>query len=141
MLKNSNRLAATANLTKMKQKCSVKTVNCICAVDVTKITRSGQPFSEHVVVDVADISSGEPVVNRRRKCKKHQSETQDYYCTDCRKYVCFRCRVDELHVREGHIILMLNTEEHEENFKRKIEGLKTMAENKIMSTNKFIGNY
>ena len=94
-------------------------------------------FSEHVVVDVSDISPGKLVIERSRKCKKHQSETQDYFCTDCGEYLCFRCRVDELHEYEVHVIV--KAEEHEENFKRKIEELKTMADNKIMSNNKFIG--
>ena len=92
-------------------------------------------FSDHRVHSMKDISTGKFVLKRRRKCKKHQQEDEEYFCSECRRYVCFRCGVME-HERKGHG--MIESVEHEENLTKNIEELQSKSDLKTDTLEKYI---
>nr|XP_054761611.1 LOW QUALITY PROTEIN: tripartite motif-containing protein 45-like [Lytechinus pictus] len=61
-------------------------------------------FIDHEVIAISEISSGKVSVRRYRKCRKHPKEDEDYFCTTCRRFTCFRCGVME-HKDEGHQVV------------------------------------
>ena len=90
-----------------------------------------QDFATHVVHSMSDVLTGKVVLNRRRKCKKHQYEYEEYFCSECRRYVCFRCGARE-HEQKGH--KTLESAEHEENLKRSIEELNSKSDRNFRKT-------
>ena len=94
-----------------------------------------QDFATHVVHSMSDVRTGKVVVKTRRKCKKHQHEDEEYFCSECRRYVCFRCGVRE-HEQKGHETL--ESAEHEENLKKSIKELNSKADTKTEAINKYI---
>ncbi|XP_041472610.1 tripartite motif-containing protein 2-like [Lytechinus variegatus] len=61
-------------------------------------------FIDHEVIAMSEISSGKVSVRRYRKCRKHPKEDEDYFCSTCRRFTCFRCGVME-HKDEGHQVV------------------------------------
>ena len=94
-----------------------------------------QDFSTHEVHSMSDVLTGKVVVKRRRKCKKHQHEDEEYFCSRCRRYVCFRCVVRE-HEQKGH--RTLEFAQHERNLKSNIRELKSNSDTKTASLKQFI---
>ena len=92
-------------------------------------------FTDHVVHSMMEVSTGKVVLKRRRKCKKHQQEDEEYFCSECRRYVCFRCGVME-HERKGHG--MVESAEHEEHLRKNIEELQSKSDTKTASLQKYI---
>ncbi|XP_063960422.1 transcription intermediary factor 1-beta-like [Lytechinus pictus] len=63
-----------------------------------------EDFIDHEVIAMSEISSGKVSVRRYRKCRKHPKEDEDYFCSTCRRFTCFRCGVME-HKDEGHQVV------------------------------------
>ncbi|XP_072163314.1 uncharacterized protein [Diadema setosum] len=61
------------------------------------------PFSTHTVVAMSEVLSGKVSLKRRRKCKRHPTDDEECFCTDCREYVCHKCVVLK-HLQGGHQI-------------------------------------
>ncbi|XP_071499586.1 uncharacterized protein [Diadema antillarum] len=61
------------------------------------------PFSTHTVVAMSEVLSGKVPLKRRRKCKRHPTDDEECFCTDCREYVCHKCVVLK-HLQAGHQI-------------------------------------
>ncbi|XP_072163321.1 uncharacterized protein [Diadema setosum] len=61
------------------------------------------PFSTHTVVAMSEVLSGKVPFKRRRKCKRHPTDDEECFCTDCREYVCHKCVVLK-HLQGGHQI-------------------------------------
>ena len=92
-------------------------------------------FSDHQVSSMSDVCVGKVVLKRRRKCKKHQQEDEEYFCSQCRRYVCFRCGVME-HERKGHGLVEFA--EHEESMKKNIEDLNAKSKRKTATLKRYI---
>ena len=92
-------------------------------------------FSDHPVSSMSDVCVGKVVLKRRRKCKKHQQEDEEYFCSQCRRYVCFRCGVME-HERKGHGLVEFA--EHEESMKKNIEDLNAKSKRKTATLKRYI---
>ena len=61
-------------------------------------------FISHEVLAMSEIVSGKVSVRRYRKCRKHPKEDEECFCTNCRRFACFRCVVME-HTNEGHRVI------------------------------------
>ncbi|XP_071489192.1 tripartite motif-containing protein 3-like [Diadema antillarum] len=94
-----------------------------------------KPFSTHDVVAVSEVLSGKVPLKRRRKCKKHPSEDEECFCTDCQEYVCLRCGM-LTHLQAGHQIKEAAV--HEEKLMESIKELKHKVISKRMSIDNHI---
>ncbi|XP_071506773.1 tripartite motif-containing protein 3-like [Diadema antillarum] len=83
-----------------------------------------KPFSNHKVVPVSEVLSGEFPLRRRRKCKTHPSTDKDCFCTHCRVNICSTCGMLE-HMRAGHQLEKAAV--HEENVMKNIKELQEWA--------------
>ncbi|XP_071496576.1 uncharacterized protein [Diadema antillarum] len=83
--------------------------------------------SNHKVVAMSDVLSGKVPLERRRKCKKHPSDDEEYFCTKCREYICSKCGLVR-HLQAGHQIEEAAI--HEENLKENIKKLQDRAKSK-----------
>ena len=70
---------------------SVRIVGCSCASRVVYVHRKWKLNLQHDVENVEDIKTGK--VRIRRKCKKHTDDTLAYVCKECKKPLCFKCRI------------------------------------------------
>ena len=93
-------------------------------------------FSAHQIYSMKDVLSGKVSLKRRRKCQKHPNEDEEYFCSDCRKYVCFRCRMIDKHEREGHAIM--EASEHEDIQRKNIEELETKSDEAVAKITEYI---
>ena len=116
---------------------SVKIVESIYATPCQQAHSQWKGFSAHQIFSMKDVLAGNVSLKRRRKCKKHSNEDEEYFCSDCRKYVCFRCRMTDGHEREGHAIM--EASEHEDIQQRNIEKLEANADEKVVVVTKYIG--
>ncbi|XP_071501171.1 E3 ubiquitin-protein ligase TRIM56-like [Diadema antillarum] len=92
-------------------------------------------FAGHEVVKVDGIISGVVSKKKRRKCKKHKSEDEEYFCDECKRFVCFRCGVME-HSQAGHKVL--DGKAHDDEQKKKIGELRGRADVKMSKNNQYI---
>ncbi|XP_063960970.1 transcription intermediary factor 1-beta-like isoform X2 [Lytechinus pictus] len=89
----------------------------------------------HDVIAMSDISSGKVPVRRYRKCRKHPKKDEDYFCSTCRRFTCFRCIVME-HTREGHTVI--EGAAYEDKYMKNIEDLKSKVDKKRSCFQKYI---
>ena len=82
--------------------------------------------TEHRVVGIDDIKAGK--VRIRQRCKKHAEDTLVYVCANCRKSVCFKCRMLECD-KKGHDVI--DEEEYMNNTRDNIKQLQKEADSKI----------
>ncbi|XP_071496587.1 E3 ubiquitin-protein ligase TRIM56-like [Diadema antillarum] len=90
--------------------------------------------SNHKVVAMSDVLSGKVPLERRRKCKKHPNDDEEYFCTKCREYICSKCGLVR-HLQAGHQIKEAAI--HEENLKENIKKLQDRAKSQKTA----IGNH
>ncbi|XP_072180217.1 uncharacterized protein [Diadema setosum] len=83
--------------------------------------------SNHKVVAMSDVLSGKVPFEKRRKCKKHPNDDEDYFCTKCREYICNKRGIVR-HLQAGHQIEEATI--HEENLKQNIKKLQDRAKSK-----------
>ncbi|XP_071504783.1 uncharacterized protein [Diadema antillarum] len=93
-----------------------------------------KPFSNHEVVPMGEVLSGNISFKRRRKCNTHPSADEECFCTDCKEYICIACGMLE-HMQAGHQLEKAST--HEE---KVINNIKELKEN-VKSKNITIENY
>eukprot|EP00057_Strongylocentrotus_purpuratus_P017824 XP_011672298.1 PREDICTED: probable RING finger protein 207 homolog [Strongylocentrotus purpuratus] len=86
-----------------------------------------QNFISHEVLPMSEIVSGKVSVRRYRKCRKHPKEDEECFCSDCRRFACFRCVVME-HTNEGHRVIEAAV--YESSHMKSIEDLKSKADKK-----------
>ncbi|XP_071496558.1 uncharacterized protein [Diadema antillarum] len=86
-----------------------------------------KPVSSHEVVPMSEVLSGKVPLKRRRKCKKHPNDDEEYFCTKCREYICSKCGMVR-HLQAGHQIEEATI--HEENLKENIKKLQDRAKSK-----------
>nr|XP_054761181.1 uncharacterized protein LOC129267555 [Lytechinus pictus] len=89
----------------------------------------------HDVIAMSEISSGNVSVRRYRKCRKHPKEDEDYFCSTCRRFTCFRCGRME-HKDEGHQVV--EGAVYEDKHTKSIEDLKTKVDKKRSCFQKYI---
>nr|XP_054762190.1 uncharacterized protein LOC129268690 [Lytechinus pictus] len=89
----------------------------------------------HDVIAMSDISSGKVPVRRYRKCRKHPKKDEDYFCSTCKRFTCFRCIVME-HTREGHTVI--EGAAYEDKHMKNIEDLKSKVDKKRSCFQKYI---
>eukprot|EP00057_Strongylocentrotus_purpuratus_P025555 XP_011680029.1 PREDICTED: tripartite motif-containing protein 7-like [Strongylocentrotus purpuratus] len=94
-----------------------------------------QNFISHEVLAMREIVSGKVSVRRYRKCRKHPKEDEECFCSDCRRFACFRCVVME-HTKEGHDIIEAAV--YESNHMKSMEDLKSEADKKRSCFQKYI---
>eukprot|EP00057_Strongylocentrotus_purpuratus_P011532 XP_011666006.1 PREDICTED: transcription intermediary factor 1-beta-like [Strongylocentrotus purpuratus] len=92
-------------------------------------------FISHEVLAMSEIVSGEVLVRRYRKCRKHPKEDEECFCSDCRRFACFRCVVME-HKDEGHRII--DAAVYESRHLKSIEDLKSKADKKRSCFQKYV---
>eukprot|EP00057_Strongylocentrotus_purpuratus_P011034 XP_011665508.1 PREDICTED: uncharacterized protein LOC105438864 [Strongylocentrotus purpuratus] len=92
-------------------------------------------FISHEVLAISEIESGKVSVRRYRKCRKHPKEDEECFCSDCRRFACFRCVVME-HKDEGHRIIEAAV--YENSHMENIEVLKSKAEKKRSCFQKYV---
>eukprot|EP00057_Strongylocentrotus_purpuratus_P026719 XP_011681193.1 PREDICTED: E3 ubiquitin-protein ligase TRIM33-like [Strongylocentrotus purpuratus] len=61
-------------------------------------------FIRHEVLSMSEILSEKMSIRRYRKCRKHPQDQEECFCSDCRRFACFRCVVME-HSNEGHRVI------------------------------------
>ncbi|XP_041472661.1 tripartite motif-containing protein 2-like [Lytechinus variegatus] len=92
-------------------------------------------FIGHDVVAMSEISSGNVSVTRYRKCRKHSKEDEDYFCSTCRRFTCFRCGMMD-HKDEGHQVI--EGAVYEDKHMKNIEDLKSKVDKKQSCYQKYI---
>eukprot|EP00057_Strongylocentrotus_purpuratus_P027350 XP_011681824.1 PREDICTED: tripartite motif-containing protein 45-like isoform X2 [Strongylocentrotus purpuratus] len=92
-------------------------------------------FITHEVLAMTEIVSGKMSVRRYRKCRKHPKEDEECFCSDCRRFACFRCVVME-HKDEGHRIIEAAV--YESRHLKSIEDLKSKADKKRSCFQKYV---
>ncbi|XP_030830792.1 tripartite motif-containing protein 2-like [Strongylocentrotus purpuratus] len=94
-----------------------------------------QNFISHEVLAMSEIVSGKVSVRRYRKCRKHPKEDEECFCSNCRRFACFRCVVME-HTNEGHRVIEAAV--YESNHVKSIKDLKSKADKKRSCFQKYI---
>eukprot|EP00057_Strongylocentrotus_purpuratus_P011534 XP_011666008.1 PREDICTED: tripartite motif-containing protein 45-like [Strongylocentrotus purpuratus] len=94
-----------------------------------------QDFITHEVLAMSEIVSGKVTVRRYRKCRKHPKEDEECFCSDCRRFACFRCVVME-HKDEGHRIIEAAV--YERHHLKSTEDLKSKADKKRSCFQKYV---
>ncbi|XP_030847103.1 tripartite motif-containing protein 2-like [Strongylocentrotus purpuratus] len=94
-----------------------------------------QDFIGHEVLAMGEIVSGKVSVRRYRKCRKHPKEDEECFCSDCRRFACFRCVVME-HSKEGHGVI--DGAVFESNHMKSIEDFKSKASKKRSCFQKYV---
>nr|XP_054761609.1 uncharacterized protein LOC129268049 [Lytechinus pictus] len=92
-------------------------------------------FIDHEVIAMSEISSGKVSVRRYRKCRKHQKEDEDYFCSTCRRFTCFRCGMME-HKDDGHQVV--EGAVYEDKHMKSIKDLKSKVDKKQSCFQKYI---
>ncbi|XP_063961083.1 E3 ubiquitin/ISG15 ligase TRIM25-like [Lytechinus pictus] len=92
-------------------------------------------FIDHEVIAMSEISSGKVSVRRYRKCRKHPKEDEDYFCSTCRRFTCFRCGMME-HKDEGHQVA--EGAAYEDKHVKIIEDLKSKVDKQQTCFQKYI---
>ncbi|XP_011680029.2 RING finger protein 207-like [Strongylocentrotus purpuratus] len=92
-------------------------------------------FISHEVLAISEILSGKVSVRRYRKCRKHPKEDEECFCSDCRRFACFRCVVME-HTKEGHDVIEAVV--YENSHMKSIEDLKSKADKKRSCFQKYV---
>ncbi|XP_054762115.1 E3 ubiquitin-protein ligase TRIM31-like [Lytechinus pictus] len=94
-----------------------------------------EDFIDHEVIAMSEISSGKVSVRRYRKCRKHPKEDEDYFCSTCRRFTCFRCGMME-HKDEGHQVV--EGAAYEGKHMKNIEDLKSKVDKQQSCFQKYI---
>ncbi|XP_030840930.1 E3 ubiquitin-protein ligase TRIM33-like [Strongylocentrotus purpuratus] len=94
-----------------------------------------QNFISHEVLAMSEIVSGKVSVRRYRKCRNHPKEDEECFCSDCRRFACFRCVVME-HKDEGHRVTEAAV--YERSHMKSIEDLKSKADKKRSCFQKYV---
>ncbi|XP_030845768.1 tripartite motif-containing protein 45-like [Strongylocentrotus purpuratus] len=94
-----------------------------------------QDFISHEILAMSEILSGKVSVRRYHKCRKHPKEDEECFCSDCRKFACFRCVVME-HTNEGHRVIEAAV--YEISHTKSIEDLKSKADKKRSCFQKYV---
>ncbi|XP_030847104.1 uncharacterized protein LOC115926489 [Strongylocentrotus purpuratus] len=84
---------------------------------------------------MSEILSGKMSVRRYRKCKKHPQDDEECFCSECRRFACFRCVVME-HSNEGHRVI--DAAVYESSHMKSIEDLKSKADKKRVCFQKYV---
>ena len=84
---------------------------------------------------MSEIVSGKVSVRRYRKCRKHPKEDEECFCSDCRRFACFRCVVME-HKDDGHRVIEAAI--YESSHMKNIEDLKSKADKKRSCFQKYV---
>ncbi|XP_041472980.1 probable RING finger protein 207 homolog [Lytechinus variegatus] len=92
-------------------------------------------FIDHKVINMSEISSGKVSVRRYRKCRKHPKEDEDYFCSTCRRFTCFRCGMME-HKDNGHQVV--EGAVYEDKHMKSIKDLKSKVDKKRSCFQKYI---
>ncbi|XP_030832213.1 tripartite motif-containing protein 2-like [Strongylocentrotus purpuratus] len=92
-------------------------------------------FISHEVLAMSEILSGKVSVRRYRKCRKHPKEDEECFCSDCRRFACFRCVVLD-HKDEGHRIIEATV--YERSHMKSSEDLKSKADKKRACFQKYV---
>nr|XP_054762207.1 tripartite motif-containing protein 2-like [Lytechinus pictus] len=92
-------------------------------------------FIDHEVIAMSEITSGKVSARRYRKCRKHPKEDEDYFCSTCRKFTCFRCSVME-HKDEGHQVI--DATAYEVKHMESVKDLKSTVDKKRSCFQKYI---
>ncbi|XP_030847003.1 tripartite motif-containing protein 2-like [Strongylocentrotus purpuratus] len=94
-----------------------------------------QDFISHEVLAMSEIVSGKVSVRRYRKCRKHPKEDEECFCSNCRRFACFRCVVME-HTNEGH--RFIEAAVYESSHVKSLEDLKSKADKKRSCFQKYV---
>eukprot|EP00057_Strongylocentrotus_purpuratus_P025557 XP_011680031.1 PREDICTED: uncharacterized protein LOC105445766 [Strongylocentrotus purpuratus] len=94
-----------------------------------------QNFISHEVLPMSEIVSGKMSVRRYRKCRKHPQDDEECFCSDCRRFACFRCVVME-HKDEGHRVIEAAL--FESRHMKSVEDLKSKADKKRSCFQKYV---
>ncbi|XP_030840946.1 tripartite motif-containing protein 51-like [Strongylocentrotus purpuratus] len=94
-----------------------------------------QDFISHEVLAMSEIELGKVSVRRYRKCKKHPKKDEECFCSDCRRFACFRCVVME-HKDDGHRVI--EAADYESSHLKSINDLKSKADKKRSCFQKYV---
>eukprot|EP00057_Strongylocentrotus_purpuratus_P011555 XP_011666029.1 PREDICTED: E3 ubiquitin-protein ligase TRIM56-like [Strongylocentrotus purpuratus] len=89
----------------------------------------------HKVLAMSEILSGKVSVHMYRKCRKHPNEDEECFCSDCRRFACFRCVVME-HTNERHRVI--DAAVYKSSHMKDIEDLKSKADKKSSCFQKYV---
>ncbi|XP_063971512.1 tripartite motif-containing protein 3-like [Lytechinus pictus] len=84
-------------------------------------------FVGHQIIAMSEISSGKVSIRRYRKCRKHPKEDEECFCSNCKRFTCFRCVVME-HTYQGHQVI--ESAAYESNHTKTIDELTSKVEKK-----------
>ncbi|XP_041455845.1 E3 ubiquitin-protein ligase TRIM33-like [Lytechinus variegatus] len=84
-------------------------------------------FVDHEIIAMSEISSGKVSIRRYRKCRKHPKEDEECFCSNCKRFTCFRCAVME-HKDQGHQVI--ESDAYESHHTKTIDELKSKVEKK-----------
>ncbi|XP_054768608.2 uncharacterized protein LOC129276221 [Lytechinus pictus] len=106
----------------------------LCATCLNTHSQWGD-FIDHDVIAMTEISSGNVSMRRYRKCRKHPEEDEECFCSNCRRFTCFRCVVME-HKDEGHQVMKAAA--YENRHRESIEDIKSKVDAKQACFRKYI---
>ncbi|XP_041453696.1 tripartite motif-containing protein 45-like [Lytechinus variegatus] len=92
-------------------------------------------FVDHEIIAMSEISSGKVSIRRYRKCRKHPKEDEECFCSNCKRFTCFRCAVME-HKDQGHQVI--ESAAYESHHTKTIDELKSKVEKKQSSFQNYI---
>ncbi|XP_041457387.1 tripartite motif-containing protein 2-like [Lytechinus variegatus] len=92
-------------------------------------------FVDHETIAMSEISSGKVSIRRYRKCRKHPKEDEECFCSNCKRFTCFRCVVME-HKDQGHQVI--ESAVYESHHTKTIDELKSKVEKKQSSFQNYI---
>eukprot|EP00057_Strongylocentrotus_purpuratus_P021037 XP_011675511.1 PREDICTED: tripartite motif-containing protein 59-like [Strongylocentrotus purpuratus] len=107
----------------------------VCRAETQVPNQEWPVFISHEVLAMSEIVSGKVSVRRWRKCRKHPKEDEECFCSDCRRFACFRCVVME-HKDEGHRIIEAAV--YESCHMKCVEYLKSKADKKRSCFQKYV---
>ncbi|XP_063971515.1 tripartite motif-containing protein 2-like [Lytechinus pictus] len=84
-------------------------------------------FVNHEIIAMSEISSGKVSIRRYRKCRTHPKEDEECFCSNCKRFTCFRCAVME-HKDQGHQVI--ESAAYESNHTKTIDELTSKVEKK-----------
>ncbi|XP_063965552.1 tripartite motif-containing protein 2-like [Lytechinus pictus] len=93
-------------------------------------------FIDHEVIAMSEISSGKVTIRRYRKCRKHPKEDEECFCSNCRRFTCFKCVVMEHKDEAKHQVT--EAAAYENRHRESIEDIKSKVDEKETCFKKYL---
>ncbi|XP_041480661.1 tripartite motif-containing protein 2-like [Lytechinus variegatus] len=93
-------------------------------------------FIDHEVIAMSEILSGKVTIRRYRKCRKHPKEDEECFCSNCRRFTCFKCVVMEHKDEARHQVI--EAAAYENRHRERIKDIKSKVDVKQACFQKYL---